>query len=125
MAQAIPSPASSSTTGIPSSAASRTGIDRAEAAARASSRPAGDASPERLELEQLNARIPGGRHPRLLRVVAPRRQVEPDVVEVGMRGDVSQRLDAILDEPEAGTPSFGREAANQRAQVVALVVARL
>src|SRR5262245_15282795 len=65
------------------------------------SRPRPDTPPKLIKLEQAHPLVCARRRPGLRRVVAPRRQVEPDVLEILVGGDVLERLEAVLDEPDA------------------------
>src|SRR5262250_1200901 len=88
--------------------------------------PSGEAAPELVELEELHALARLRPRPGLRRVVAPRGEEEAHVLEVGMRGHVLQRLEAVLDEPHARATAVRRRVGgDERAQVVALVRARL
>src|SRR5262249_45587091 len=88
--------------------------------------PSGRAALERLQVEQTDAGVGARRVPRRLRVVAPGREEESDVVEIGVGGHVLGRLQPALDEPQArSAPLRGGEGADELAEVVALVGARL
>src|SRR5215467_6229800 len=88
--------------------------------------PSGEAAPELVELEQPHALARLRSRPRFRRVVAPRGEEEAHVLEVGMRGHVLQRREAALDEPHTRATAVRRRiGSDERAQVVALVRARL
>src|SRR5258705_8768907 len=89
-------------------------------------RPGRRALAELLEREQPDPRIRARGRPSRLRVVAPGREEEPHVVQVRMRGHVLERLEAVLHEGQPGAPpALGGPGRDQRAQVQALVHARL
>src|SRR5215470_12437315 len=90
------------------------------------SRPRAGAGPELLEREEPDAAVgPRGRAGGL-GVVAPRGEVEADVVQVGMRRHVLQGLEPVLDESQARPAAvLGRPSPDERAQVLALVHAGL
>src|SRR5262245_11608418 len=67
--------------------------------------PGGEASPELIQLEQANAPALLRRRARRRCVVAPGGEEQPHVRQVGMRGDVLECLETVLDEPERGAPS--------------------
>src|SRR6266542_4478369 len=96
----------------------------ASARTRASG-PCRHALPELIQLEQPHPAARLGRRSRLGSVVTPGGQIEADVLEVGMGGDMLQGLEPILDEPDARAPALRLGVgADQRPQVVALVCAR-
>src|SRR5262245_31401821 len=86
------------------------------------SRPRPDTPPKLIKLEQAHPLACARRRPCLSCVVAPRRQVESDVLEILVGRDVLERLEAILDEPDAWASTAGfRIRVDQRSQVVTLV----
>src|SRR5262249_41908118 len=89
------------------------------------SEPGRQASPELVQLEQPDPAAVARGGSCLRRVVAPGSQDQPDVPEIGMRGDVLERLQPVLDEPERrAPPARSLKLGDERAQVLALVDAR-
>src|SRR5206468_12266602 len=70
-------------------------------------RPGFEAALEVVQLKQSHPRA-ARRGARVRRVVAPRRQEQAHVLEVGVRGDVQKGLQAVFDEPEARAPAVRR-----------------
>src|SRR6266849_7733316 len=84
------------------------------------------ALPELLERQEPDARVRAGHRPRRLRVVAPGGEEEAHVVQIRMRGHVLERLEAVFHEGQPGpAPVLGAPGRDQRAEIQALVHARL
>src|SRR6185503_6563551 len=103
--------------------------DHATAAARgqaARSRPGRRALPELVEGEEADPAVWANRRAGRLGVVTPGGEEERHVVQIRMRGHVLERLEAVLHEGEPGSaPALGLPGRDQRAEIQALVHARL
>src|SRR5262249_59804083 len=85
-----------------------------------------ESTAKRLEAEQTDTPMVLHRRPDGRRVIAPVRQKEADVVQIGMGGDVLQGFEPVLDKPEDRTPPVcHRVLGDESAQIVTFMGARL
>ena len=61
--------------------------------------PCGQASPELIQFEQADPPVAPHRRAHLWRVVAPSRQEQRHVRQIGMGGDVLEGVEPVFDEP--------------------------